>query len=124
MKYLLVLFAVPVLSAGECGSGTKNAGTPQETADSIPPCVRKIIDAGEKGTPSNGPLEVNEYLYNNKTVYLFTARCCDQFNVLYDANCNTICAPSGGFSGRGDGKCPDFEKNAKLVKLIWKSDKQ
>ena len=29
----------------------------------------------------------------------------DYDNLLFDDNCNYICAPSGGFSGAGDGKC-------------------
>ena len=43
---------------------------------------------------------------DDRPVYLFTPTCCDQFNPLYDADGRYICAPSGGFSGSGDGKCP------------------
>jgi len=122
MKFLMLLLLFPVLMAGVCDSGSKATANERATVDSVPDCVRKLIDAGEKETPPNGPVEINEYIYNGRTVYLFTARCCDQFNVLYDSSCSMICAPSGGFSGRGDGKCPDFEKNAHFVKLVWKSN--
>ena len=64
--------------------------------------------------------QVDEYLYKDKKVYLAIAQCCDFFNLLYDENCKEICAPTGGFTGKGDGKCPDFEKEAKLIKTIWK----
>ena len=43
---------------------------------------------------------------------------CDQFNYLYDSDCNIICAPDGGFIGTGDGKCPDFIEPIKKT-LIW-----
>jgi hypothetical protein len=101
---------IPVPGKKKTGSGK----------DSIPVCVRKLIDAGNKNEPSTAPWQVDEYLYNGKKVFLFTAQCCDQFNTLYDISCNVICAPTGGFTGRGDGRCPDFGSTAKFVKLIWK----
>jgi len=68
----------------------------------------------------NPPAQVDEYMYKNKQVFLFSSNCCDQYNMLYDNQCNLVCAPSGGFAGRGDGKCPDFFETAKHIKLIWK----
>jgi len=127
MKYLLILLVIPFLSATECGKKKKDA-LPTEVQteivdtkiDSIPACVQKLIDDGNKETPSTAPIQVDEYLYKDKKVYLAIAQCCDFFNLLYDENCKEICAPTGGFTGKGDGKCPDFEKEAKLIKTIWK----
>lgn len=68
---------------------------------------------------NNSPLEIWQYKYLNKTVYYVIAQCCDQFNLLLDTNGKTICSPDGGFSGRGDGKCPDFRDERKNGKLIW-----
>ena len=42
----------------------------------------------------------------------------DRFNLLYDDNCNVVCAPDGGLSGRGDGNCPCFV-NGVQKELIW-----
>ena len=53
----------------------------------------------------------------------FSSPCCDQYNNLYDSDCNLICAPSGGYTGKGDQKCLDFFDKAKHVKLIWKDDR-
>jgi hypothetical protein len=39
---------------------------------------------------------------------------------LFDADCNYICASSGGLAGTGDMKCTDFKENAKHPKLVWK----
>ena len=113
MKYIIILLAIPFLSASEC---SPKKGTPA--------CVQNIIDEGLKHTPPDGPTQVDEYEYQGKRVFLFTMPCCDQYNSLYDLNCNVICAPSGGITGKGDGKCPDFQTNAKHIAVIWKkSDK-
>jgi hypothetical protein len=124
MKYLLLLLVFPILSASECDQKKKNKTTENKEAvkDSLPVCVRKMIDDASKETPPNSPEQVDEYVYNGKTVYLLTAPCCDQFNVLYDENCKMICAPTGGFTGRGDRKCEDFSKTAQHVKVIWKKE--
>ena len=73
-------------------------------------------------TQKNSPLEIWRYKYNNQFVYLTVADCCDQYNYLYDSNCKLLCAPSGGFSGSGDGKCPDFKDKATDGTLVWKKD--
>lgn len=120
MKYLLVLLVFPFLSASECGKKTNKTAT-EITTDSIPVCVQKIIDERNKEIPPNPPVQIDEYLYNGKTVFLFTAQCCDFYNTLYDDSCKMICSPTGGITGKGDGKCADFLKMAKHVKLIWKN---
>ncbi len=127
MKYLALLLLIPFLSTTECGKKKKEADTVEEKTevmenkiDSIPPCVQQLIDDGRKETPSTAPVQVDEYLYNGKKVFLLTAQCCDFFNEVYDENCKKICAPTGGFTGKGDGNCPEFSKEAKLIKTIWK----
>ena len=120
MKYLLVLLLVPILSASDCGHHKKESAVKEDqqaAKDSIPVCVRALI--GKE--PTEAPLQIDEYLYKGKKVYLFTPQCCDQFHMLYDDSCKSICAPTGGFTGRGDGKCTDFDSTAKHVKLIWAS---
>jgi hypothetical protein len=86
--------------------------------------LRQKINAIEKKTMENPPVQIDEYLYNTKKVYLYTADCCDQFNTLYDELCKSICSPSGGMEGGGDHKCEDFFEKAKHVKLIWKRKDQ
>ena len=123
MKYLLVLLVFSFLSASECGKKKKKKIEDNREAvkDSIPVCVRKLIDDANKEMPPNAPVQVDEYSYNGKTVFLLTAPCCDQFNTLYDDSCKMICSPSGGITGRGDRKCDNFSKNASFVKLVWKN---
>lgn len=66
------------------------------------------------------PQEIWKYEWNNKTVYYVLSQCCDQFNLLLDENGKVLCLPDGGFSGKGDGKCPNFGTEKKNGKLIWK----
>lgn len=131
MKYLLILLAFPLFSATECGKKkNKEKITDEQVSgneinnDSIPVCVRKFIDSASKETPPTPPVQVDEYLYNGKKVFLFTAPCCDFFNTVYDENCKMICSPTGGITGKGDGKCEDFSAKAKHIKLIWKNKEQ
>ena len=122
MKYLLILLVFPFLSASECGKKKKKKekadNIKEAVKDSIPVCVRKMID---KTMPIDLPEQVDEYIYNGKTVFLLTAQCCDQFNTLYDDSCKMICSPSGGITGRGDRKCEDFSTTAKHVKILWRN---
>ncbi len=86
-------------------------------------CVQKKINEIKKEPRWNPPATVNEYLYNGKTVYLFSSDCCDQYNMVYDNQCNYVCAPSGGITGKGDSKCEDFNTTAKHVRLVWKDER-
>lgn len=112
MKLILFLLALPLLN---------NTCNKNKTA--IPPCIKEKIEAIKKEPKWNPPAEVNEYIYKDKRVFLFSSNCCDQYNNLYDKDCNIICAPSGGYTGKGDNKCNDFFPAAKHVRLVWKDDR-
>ena len=125
MKYLLLLLIIPAISGSECGKKKDKAKADTETeqlidSTALPACVQQLIDDAKKEDPPNLPEQVDEYLYKGKKIYLVTAPCCDFFNMVYDDSCKNICAPTGGITGRGDGRCPDFDSVAKLVKQIWK----
>lgn len=92
--------------------------------NSLPACISQRIEQNKNQPAWNPPASINEYVYNGQTVYLISAPCCDQFNTLVDKNCKTICAPSGGITGKGDGKCMDFEEKAKLVRVVWKDERK
>lgn len=84
----------------------------------VPDCIEKKI--ARLRSQGDAPLSVSEYLYNGKKVYLFSMDCCDRYNELYDADCQYICSPSGGFSGGGDGKCVNFNQEAEFLRELWK----
>lgn len=74
-----------------------------------------------KAKPKSNPAyEVWQYRYQGHRVYRVTAPCCDQFETLYDECLNVLCAPSGGLTGRGDGRCPQFYKQADSARLLWR----
>ena len=73
--------------------------------------------AERKGNP---PTFIYRYQYGGQLVYYITAPCCDQYSQLYDTKGKLLCQPDGGITGRGDGKCPDFDKKKTNEKLVWK----
>lgn len=113
LKYFLLLVAIPVVIDNQC--------TKKEIG--IPSCIQQKIDTIKAQAKWNPPAQVNEYVYKGQHVFLFSSNCCDQFNVVYDGNCNYIGAPSGGFTGKGDGKCADFNETAKYIRLVWKDSR-
>lgn len=112
-SFLFTLVIFLTIAAKKCG--TQN--------ESIPTCIQQKIDQIKKQPKWNPPAEVHEYNYKGKRVFYFSSNCCDQYNVVYDENCNYVCAPSGGYTGKGDGKCADFKENAKEVRLVWKDER-
>ena len=113
MKLIFLLLAVPLFLNQKCNNAK----------DAIPACIQQKIDTIKKEPKWNPPTEVNEYIYEGKQVFLFSSPCCDQYNNLYDKDCNLICAPSGGYTGKGDNKCPEFSSKAKHIRLLWKDDR-
>jgi hypothetical protein len=118
---LLLSFYSSLLALLACNSKMATIASPLETSE--PSCIQRRIDSIKQQPVWNPPAEVHEYEYNGKKVYLFSANCCDQFNTLMDANCNYVCAPSGGFTGKGDRKCNDFYDTAKHLRLVWKDER-
>jgi hypothetical protein len=113
MRYILILLVLSIA----------NIGCSQKMIISTPSCIEKKIAEIKKEPRWNPPAEINEYEYLGKKVFLISANCCDQYITLVDENCNYLCAPAGGFTGKGDGKCKDFNEKAKLVKLVWQDDR-
>lgn len=96
---------------------------PEETNTALPKCINNKIDSFKLKEQHERPQRVVEYMYKGKKVYYVAMPCCDFFNEVYDANCKYLGAPDGGFTGRGDGKLPDFFAEAKNEKLIWGTPK-
>ena len=111
MKKILIIFLLPFIFSCE-----------KDCVSDLPSCVENWIDSVKNDEALNAPVEVNEYRYQGKKVYLLTADCCDQYNKLYDADCNYICSPTGGIAGQGDGKCTDFLQKAEHIRLVWKKE--
>lgn len=115
MKSILLTSFIVLATAGKNCNKNKTAV--------LPTCIQQKIDSIKKEPKWNPPAEVYEYNYKGKTVYYFSSNCCDQYNMVYDDQCNYVCAPSGGFTGKGDEKCRDFNENATKVRLVWKDER-
>jgi hypothetical protein len=89
----------------------------------LPTCMKNKIDSFKLKEAHERPQRVIEYKYKGKKVFYVVMPCCDFFSEVYDENCKFLGSPDGGFSGQGDGKLPDFFKEATNEKLIWGTPK-
>ena len=119
MKLSIYLFAVAIVFSCQ----RKIPSKASVAAAGIPLCIAQKIDSIKQQPVWNPPAEINEYNYREGKVYLISANCCDLYIIAVDSNCSYVCAPSGGFTGKGDRKCSDFSEKAKLVRLIWKDER-
>ena len=115
MKNIFILLSLFILNASDCKSKTDS----EKTTSTIPVCIQEKIEDFTSQKVTNPPIKIYSYTYNEETVYYVTAVCCDVYSALYDKDCNRICAPDGGKTGRGDGKCDDFFDTKTDEKLIW-----
>jgi len=94
-----------------------------ELNEEVPACIEHMIKQRRRAAVQNPPAEVWKWEVDGRVYYYFTGDCCDQFNELYDSECNYVCAPDGGVGGQGDGQCPVFggpiEKS-----LIWQDPRK
>ena len=60
------------------------------TSDAIGSVTRKVLYA------------------HGAAAYFIASPCCDKYDYFYDSRGVILCAPSGGFTGRGDGSCPEI----------------
>ncbi|HRO69411.1 MAG TPA: hypothetical protein PK951_03495 [Chitinophagaceae bacterium] len=117
MKFIFLILALPLLNQ-QCKKDKSG-----KSLDNVPPCIQEKIDSIRSQPVWNPPAEVNEYDYEGKKVYLFSSPCCDQYNQLLDSDCNYICAPTGGYTGKGDQKCNEFFEDARHLRLVWKDER-
>jgi hypothetical protein len=97
--------------------GCSDAGSPPENANTF--WLDRLIEQFQNTPVGNPPRSVWKYEYRGQIVYYVPPQCCDQFSILYDAAGKVLCAPDGGLTGRGDGKCPDFFQERKNGVLVW-----
>ncbi len=97
----------------------------KEPDNDVPACIKQKIAKLKMEPKTNPPARVYEYrdTTTGKKYYLFSAACCDQYDELYDALCHYVCAPSGGITGGGDGKCGTLKQRLVQIRLIWKDER-
>lgn len=85
----------------------------------IPAWLQELIEGFEAGDLMYSPLFVWQYQYGGELTFYIPAACCDHYTLLYDVHGELICRPGGGYSGNGDGRCPDFFDERTDEVLIW-----
>ena len=88
----------------------------------LPPCLETKIETMSANSREGVPQSITRYLYKGQTVYYMLSPCCDKYNIVFDSDCNILGFPDGGYTGRGDGKMPDFHKKAVKDKIVWEPD--
>ncbi len=89
----------------------------------VPNCIEKKIRNLKQYGVQNPPAKVWQWKVDGKTYYYITSDCCDQYHYLYDDDCNIVCAPYGGITGTGDGKCPEFKGEIEKT-LVWEDTRK
>jgi hypothetical protein len=91
----------------------------QSDTTARPVWLQKRIDAVLAERKRNPLTHIYQYQYGGQTVYYISAPCCDQYSELFDRKGKLVCNPDGGMTGKGDGRCPDFNKKKANEKLVW-----
>ncbi|MCI5059120.1 MAG: hypothetical protein MRY83_23610 [Flavobacteriales bacterium] len=86
-------------------------------------CIDLKINEFKSSEKKNPPIQIHQYYYKDKVVYLVSSYCCDIPSRVFDESCNLVCEPDGGFTGNGDGRCSDFYDVATKKTLIWKDQR-
>ncbi len=91
-----------------------------EEGREIPGCMEKKIRQLELGPALDSAFSITMITTTTGEKYFYfpPPQCCDFFSELYDSQCNLVCNPDGGFSGQGQGVCPEYLVLKKEV--IWK----
>lgn len=123
-----VLIAIVIILILLLGAGYLIGSQMKENNNSKNQPYPKFIDSlilKLKNEPvANPPTSISKCLYENKIVYYLPPKCCDQPSVLFNDKGNYICAPDGGFTGNGDGKCDNFFEQRTNCEKIWQDERK
>lgn len=118
MTMLLVMLCASCAES-DSRSSAPSAPRPNSSSASLPEWLRMKIAEFETLPADRAPLGVWRITHNGQPAFYLLSSCCDQYNPLFSAEGNEICNPSGGFTGRGDGKCPKPMDQGTKAALVW-----
>jgi hypothetical protein len=104
-------------------SGCSSA-SPSEPSSALPQWLQSMIAQIESEPVTNPPSAIYRYRYQGASVYFRPERCCDLPSELYDEAGQLLCHPSGGITGRGDGRCPDFFNSRGDERVVWQDPRR
>ncbi len=111
--------AAPIAPPDGSDRATSTPSTRVEVAG-LPEWLRIRLADYDAQPGAAAPRAVYEVAYGNGIAYYTLAGCCDQFDPLVDAKGVLVCYPSGGFTGRGDGKCPGALPPETERREVWR----
>ena len=95
-------FALVALLAACTSHSAKDS--PSGPSPYAPEWVKDQIAGFESGATENRVF--GKVVFDGASLYLIDSPCCDLYNYLYTVEGKVFCAPTGGFAGGGDRKCP------------------
>ncbi|HEX7690031.1 MAG TPA: hypothetical protein VF453_20155, partial [Burkholderiaceae bacterium] len=98
------------------------AATPSARVEAphVPEWLRIRLGDYDAQAGAGAPRAVYALDYRGETAFLVQAGCCDQLDPLIDARGVLICHPTGGYTGKGDGKCPAPLPPADRRREVWR----
>lgn len=76
----------------------------------------RVAEAVLKQTPNGRSVDI--YKYRCRNVYFVDVDCCDFMTQVYELDGTPLGSPSGGLTGRGDGRLPAWEQDAVFVSTV------
>ena len=111
--------AAPIAPPDESDRASSAPSTRVEVGG-LPDWLRiRLADYDAQPGPA-APRAVFEVRYGDGVAYYVQAGCCDQLDPLIDARGVLVCYPTGGFTGRGDGKCPGALPQVTERREVWR----
>ena len=95
---------------------------------SQPQWVQQLIARLQSEPVRNPPAKIIRYASAGRSYYYVPPAAGDQFSSLYDSAGKQICAPDGGVTGGGDGKCPSFVRKMLSSRdpgeIVWQDTRE
>ena len=93
-----------------------------------PKWVQRLITRLQSEPVRNPPAKIIRYTNARRSYYYVPPAAGDQFSALYNSAGKQICAPDGGITGGGDGKCPSFVRKMLFSrdpgKIVWQDTRE
>ena len=93
-----------------------------------PKWVQCLITRLQSEPVRNPPAKIIRYTNARRSYYYVPPAAGDQFSSLYNSAGKQICAPDGGVTGGGDGKCPSFVRKMLFSrdpgKIVWQDTRE
>jgi hypothetical protein len=98
-------------------AGPTSPASPVSPADAAG--LRRLISRLQAEPAQTPARSILRFDWQGRTLYYVPAPCCDQYNEIYDAQGQRLCAPDGGFTGRGDQRCPEIVVDRERLQPVW-----